>query len=103
MKIGEAREKCEAARLLVRESKRIKREQDSANTFEAVAKEWLMLKDRQEVAKKRGLDILERVAFPSIGKLPVRQITSAHVLDILNKTHPECGRSRPAAERLRWT
>lgn len=30
--------------------------------------------------------MLKRVVFPSIGKLPVRTITSAHVLDILNKT-----------------
>ena len=93
--LGEAREKCEAARKLVKEGinpvqnrqiERIKREQDSANTFEAIAKEWLALKDWEEVTKKRRLDMLERVVFPSIGKLPVRQITPAHVLDILNKT-----------------
>ncbi|RZT32359.1 tyrosine-type recombinase/integrase [Cupriavidus agavae] len=93
--LGEARDKCEAARKLVREGinpvqnrqiERIKREQDSANTFEAIAKEWLALKDWEEVTKKRRLDMLERVVFPSIGKLPVRQITPAHVLDILNKT-----------------
>jgi integrase len=69
-----------------RQIERIKREQDSANTFEAIAKEWLALKDWEEVTKKRRLDMLERVVFPSIGKLPVRQITPAHVLDILNKT-----------------
>lgn len=93
--LGEAREKCEAARKLVRDGinpvqnrqiERIKREQDSANTFEAIAKEWLTLKDWEEVTKKRRLDMLERVVFPSIGKLPVRQITPVHVLDILNKT-----------------
>jgi hypothetical protein len=33
------------------------------------------LKDWEEVTKKRRLDMLERVVFPSIGKLPVRQIT----------------------------
>lgn len=38
------------------------------------------------MTKKRRLDMLERVVFPSIGKLPVRQITPAHILDILNKT-----------------
>ena len=72
--LGEAREKCEAARKLVREGinpvqnrqiERIKREQDSANTFEAIAKEWLALKDWEEVTKKRRLDMLEQAAGTS--------------------------------------
>ncbi|MBN0161829.1 integrase arm-type DNA-binding domain-containing protein, partial [Pseudomonas aeruginosa] len=87
--LAEARDKCEEARKLVkqginpvqnRQVERIKREQDSANTFEAVAKEWLALKDWEEVTKRRRLDMLQRVVFPSIGKMPVRQITPAHVL-----------------------
>jgi len=69
-----------------RQLERIKREQDACNTFETVAKEWLALKDWAEVTKKRRLDMLERVVFPAIGKLPVRDIKPAHVLDILNKT-----------------
>ncbi|MGK5048656.1 tyrosine-type recombinase/integrase [Janthinobacterium sp. GB4P2] len=90
-----AREKCEEARKLVklgtspvqnRQLEKIKRELDSANTFEAVAKEWIALKDWEEVTKSRRLDMLQRVVFPSIGQLPVRHVTSAHVLDILNKT-----------------
>lgn len=93
--LGEAREKCEASRRLVkdgvnpvqhRQIERIKRELDSANTFKAIAHEWLALKDWAVITKKRRLDMLERVVFPSIGKLPVRQITPAHVLDILNRT-----------------
>jgi Arm DNA-binding domain len=93
--LADAREKCDETRKLVklginpvqnRQLEKIKREQDSANTFEAVAKEWLALKDWEDVTKNRRIDMLERVVFPSIGKLPVRQITSAHVLDILQKT-----------------
>lgn len=93
--LAEARDKCEEARKLVkqginpvqnRQLERLKREQDSANTFEAVAKEWLALRDWEDITKKRRLDMLERVVFPSIGKLPVRDITPAHVLDILTKT-----------------
>lgn len=93
--LADAREKCEDARKLVRlgvspvqnrQFEKIRREMDSANTFEAVAKEWLALKDWEDVTKTRRLDMLQRVVFPSIGKLPVRQITSAHVLDILMKT-----------------
>ena len=93
--LADAREKCDEARKLVkqginpvqnRQVERIKREQDSANTFEVVAKEWLALKDWEEVTKRRRLDMLQRVVFPAIGKLPVRQITPAHILDILSKT-----------------
>lgn len=95
MSLSDAREKCDKARKLVklgispvqnRQIERIKREQDSENTFEVIAKEWLALKSWEPVTKVRRLDMLERVVFPSIGKLPVRQITSAHVLNILTKT-----------------
>lgn len=93
--LADAREKCEDARKLVkqgispvqnRQLEKVKREADSANTFESVAKEWLGLRDWEDVTKSRRLNMLQRVVFPSIGKLPVRQITSAHVLEILNKT-----------------
>jgi len=65
---------------------RIKIGHEHANTFEAVAKEWLALKDWEQVTKERRLQMLVRVVFPSIGKLPVRQIAPAHILDILSKT-----------------
>ncbi|MQM30359.1 MAG: integrase, partial [Candidatus Accumulibacter phosphatis] len=60
--LAEARDERTKARALVtqginpahnRQLERIKREQDSATTFEAVAKEWLALKDWEEVTKKR--------------------------------------------------
>lgn len=100
--LADARQQCEEARKLVkqginpvqnRQLEKIKRSSDAQNTFEAVAKEWLALRDWEEVTKARRLDMLERVVFPSIGKLPVRQITSMHVLEILNKTH---GRGAPS-------
>lgn len=93
--LSEAREKCAEARKLVkqgispvqnRQLEQIKREQDNLNTFEAIAREWISIKDWAEITKMRRTDMLERVVFPSIGKLPVRQITSAHILDILNRT-----------------
>lgn len=93
--LADARDACGEARKLVkqgispvqnRQLERVKRELDSGNTFEVIAQEWLALKDWEDVTKTRRLDMLQRVVFPSIGKLPVRQITSAHVLDILNKT-----------------
>ena len=90
-----AREEAAAARKLVKagihpshqkQLDRLKIGHEHANTFEAIAKEWLALKDWEQVTKDRRLQMLERVVFPNIGKLPVRQITSAHILAILTKT-----------------
>ena len=93
--LSEARERSEAARKLVkqginpaqqRQLDRIRQASEAKNTFEIVAKEWLQTKDWEDVTKNRRLDMLERVVFPSIGNMPVREITPAHVLDILQKT-----------------
>src|SRR5690606_26040513 len=90
--LSEARDERTKARALVkqginpahnRQLERIKRTQESTNTFEAIAKEWLALKDWEEVTKARRLNMLTRVVFPKIGSLPVKSITSAHVLDVL--------------------
>ncbi|KWS79158.1 tyrosine-type recombinase/integrase [Pseudomonas amygdali] len=95
LSLANAREKCDEARRLVRQGinpvqnrqlTKIKREMDASNTFETIAQEWLALKSWEPVTRSRRLGMLKRVVFPSIGKLPVRTITSAHVLDILNKT-----------------
>lgn len=89
-----AREEAEAARKLVKQGvhpaqqkrlDRVKSGQEQSNTFEVIAKEWLALKDWEEVTKKRRLDMLKRVVFPHIGKVPVRQIVPAHILDILSR------------------
>jgi integrase len=66
-----------------RQLDRIKRQQENATTFEAVAREWLTLKDWEEITKTRRLAMLKRVVFPKIGALPVKQITPAHILDVL--------------------
>jgi integrase len=90
----EARKKREAARELVkqginpvhnRQLEKIKRAQEDANTFEAVALKWLALKDWEEVTKSRRLDMLKRVVFPSIGTLPVKQVKSKMLLDVLKE------------------
>ena len=93
--LSEARERSEAARKLVkqginpaqqRQLDRIRQASEAKNTFEIVAKEWLQTKDWEDATKNRRLDMLERVVFPSIGSMPVREITPAHVLEILQKT-----------------
>lgn len=104
----DARKKREEARDLVkrginpahnRQLEKIKQGQEAATTFEAVALEWLALKDWEKVTKDRRLDMLKRVVFPTIGQLPIKQISPAHILDILQRT----GKDRPtvAAEARR--
>jgi len=98
--LAEARDERAKARALVkqginpahkRQLDRIKREQESATMFEAVAKEWLALKDWEDATKARRLNMLERVVFPKIGALPVKSITPAHVLDVLNNAAKKNG------------
>jgi integrase len=107
--LAEAREKSEEARKLVKSGidpvqnrviQRIKRAQDASNTFESIAREWITLRDWEDITKTRRLDMLERVVFPSIGKLPVRDITPAHILDILTRTQKR-GAPSVAAEAKR--
>ena len=90
--LAEARDEHKKARALVKQginpahARQLERKRqvlDLANTFEAVATEWLALKDWEEVTKKRRLDMLKRVVFPSIGQLPVKQISPAVILQIL--------------------
>ncbi len=98
--LAEARDERIKARALVkqginpahnRQLARIKRELESATTFEAVAKEWLALKDWEEVTKARRLDMLTRVVFPKIGTLPVKSVTPAHILDVMNTSAKKNG------------
>lgn len=99
---AEARKERDRARSLVkqgmnpahnRQLDRIQRENESANTFEAVARKWVALRDWEEITKKKRLNMLERVVFPSIGMLPVRQVKPVHILDILKKADKDNGLS----------
>lgn len=91
--LAEARDERTKARGLVRQGinpshkrklDRITRGLETAITFESVAKEWLALKDWEDVTKARRLNMLERAVFPKIGSLSVKSITPAHILDVLN-------------------
>jgi integrase len=90
--LAEARDEQVKARALVkqginpvhhRQLERVKRDQDLATTFEGVAREWVALRDWEEITKTRRLDMLTRVVFPKIGALPIKQVNSAHILDVL--------------------
>jgi integrase len=107
--LAEAREERMKARGLVkqgispvhaRQQKRVFRQQESANTFEVMAREWLALRDWEDLTKARRLDMLTRVVFPKLGKLPLKSVTPAHVLDVLTTAAKNNGPS-VAAEAQR--
>jgi integrase len=94
--LAEARVERDKAKRLIKQGvhpshqrkfERKKQAHEHANTFEAVATEWLTRNTGHWTAKtcqqrKRGL---ERDVFPYIGCLPVRQVTPAHVLDVVSR------------------
>lgn len=107
--LSEARDERMKARSLVvqginpahhRQQERVKRNHERAITFEAVAKEWLSLKDWEEITKSKRLKMLERVVFPRIGELPIKNITPAHILEVLRGAAQDNGPS-VAAEAKR--
>ncbi len=74
-----------------RKLEEVKRINEGANTFEAVAREWLEQnkkgwEPRTFTQRER---LLKREIFPSIGSLPIRQVTPAHVLAILKRLERE--------------
>jgi len=83
-----------------RKQEQIKAEHAARITFEVIAKEWLSMRDWHELTKQRRLDVFERVIFPKIGQLPIAQITSLQVLDVLNDADKKNGPSvRDVAKR----
>ena len=94
--LTQAREDRDAARKLIkqgihparaREAERAIRVADSANTFESVSREWLAKKGKNWKPRNRDRieRALEREVFPTIGKLPIRSVTPAHLLAVMQK------------------
>ena len=98
--LAEARAERERCRGLVKQGihpaqqrklQTIQRQHEGANTFKAVAQEWIEQnaahwKPRTRTQRER---LLEREIYPSIGRLPIRQVTPAHVLAILKRLEKE--------------
>jgi len=57
----------------------------NANTFESVSREWLERKKDKwtPYSHKQVTSCLEQNAFPKIGRLPIRNVSAAHLLEIL--------------------
>lgn len=102
LSLKEARHEADAARKLVKQGihparekqlDRIKAGHEQANTFEAIAEEWVGLRDWEDNTKKRRLNMLTRVVFPHFRAMPIRQILPLHILQILKEAEKKNGRS----------
>ena len=94
--LKDARAKRDSAKLIlendndpavVKQEEKILKQVNSANTFEAVAREWLE-KRKGEIDDKTHLSIerrLERNLFPKIGKLPIKSVTPPILLNALKE------------------
>lgn len=110
--LAEAREERAKARGLVkqgispvrnREVAKLKNQFQVSDVFDAFAEEWVKRKGWEESTKRRVLNMLKRVLFPHIGKLPLRQIFPAQILDVLTKAAENNGVSvMNEAKRTLW-
>jgi len=92
--LQQARDKClEAKRLLAddidpsqhKQQQKMLKAVSDANTFEAVAREWFEKKKDEVKANtyKNMVDRLEMNLFPSIGKLPIKDVTAPILIQAL--------------------
>ncbi len=92
--LSEARRERERLRELVKQginpthekkTEKIRQTHERANTFEAVSREWLERKKEKWTPyyHKQATSCLEQNAFSKIGRLPIRNVTAAHLLEIL--------------------
>jgi integrase len=68
-----------------RQTDRIRQAHEATNTFEGIAREWIESSTKRwsKVRLDRVTRVLEKEAFPEFGHFPVREITAAHVLRLL--------------------
>jgi integrase len=92
--LAEARIKREEWRSLVkrgihpaheRKLDRVRQNHESRNTFEAVLKDWIATRHWAESTKANRMSQIDMHLLPTLGSLPVRQITPSHVLDVLKR------------------
>lgn len=108
MGAAEARAEREAARKLVKEgihpsqqrrTEKLKRSIEAGSTFKAVAETWIE-ENKKDWSQNYLRQIEQRFAsdaYPHIGNLPIRDITPAHVKDVLKRVEK---RGAPASAKL---
>jgi integrase len=94
--LAQAREDLREARKLVKEgthpahqrkADKLRKTYENANTFEAVAREWLESNRKHWTPRtlRQRERLLEKNVFPKIGSLPLRQVTPAHAHQIVTQ------------------
>ena len=94
--LARAREKRDAARVLIAdgtdpsEARKHRKQADmaaSANSFEAVAREWHAGKSKKwaKVTADKAMTHLEAYVFPEVGHLPVASVKASQLLAMLRK------------------
>lgn len=92
--LAEAREQHAKAKSLVkdgihpihqREREKLEQDKNAKNTFRAIAEDWVAGKKKtwSKNYARQVEHILETDVYPSIGSLPIKQVTSAHILKII--------------------
>ena len=92
--LSEARRERERVRELVKQginpthekqTEKLRQASSRANTFETIAREWLERKSTKlkPYSMSQMTSAFEKNVFPKIGRLPIRSVTSAHLLEIL--------------------
>ncbi len=86
-----------------RQNEKLRRTTESKNTFEAVAREWVeQNKPKWSGYYARQVErVLETDAYPYIGALPIKQITAAHLHEILTRIKKR-GASTVAIMARQW-
>ncbi len=106
--LSEARSERERCRGLVKQgvhpshsqrTEKLRRSIEAGNTFQAVADMWIKEhgKDWSENYRRQIVQRLTADAYPHIGALPIRDITPAHVKDVLKRVER---RGSPASAKL---
>lgn len=109
--LAQAREERDKARALVkqgvspvrqRRQSRLQRAHEASNTFEAVALEWIAHKAKKwsKVRHDRVKRTLEKEAFPEIGEIPIKEITSARLLPMIQNIAQRPKRPAPVTALL---
>lgn len=96
MSLDDARGERDKARVLVkqgihparqRKAERLATHAENANTFEAVAREWMAKKQQgwTPYYLRQVERFLQADVFPHVGNLPIRNVTAAHLLEIVRR------------------
>ena len=94
--LDHARRSRDEARVLIkqgihpahhRKEQRFAQRSEAENTFEEVARDWLAQKQAGWTPQysRKVERFLQAHVFPQIGKLPIRDVTAAHLLEILRQ------------------